>query len=111
MYSLFNLKADPTENAISSNPSILAMGGCLAIDWISFPWEHVYEPLPSNAYPFSRSFHNNGSTRYNMDSYYFIFSQIYAVISQKVTQISLGYCCQVAQELRFKMVNKNIFFG
>jgi hypothetical protein len=40
--SLYNLGADPTENTAFNNYSIVAMGGCLATDWISFPLESVY---------------------------------------------------------------------
>jgi hypothetical protein len=45
VFSLYNLGAHPTENTASKNPSILFMGGCLAIDWILFPRERVYRPL------------------------------------------------------------------
>jgi hypothetical protein len=57
--SLYNLGTNPTENTSSNNLSIVVMGGCLARDWISFPWERVYRPLTSNAYSFSRSLHSN----------------------------------------------------
>jgi hypothetical protein len=47
-FLLYSLGADPTENTASNNPTIVVMGGCLAIDWILFPQEHVYQPLPSS---------------------------------------------------------------
>jgi hypothetical protein len=48
---------------IAFNCPIVVMGGCLTIDWISFPRERVYRQLPSNARFFSRSLHSNGTTR------------------------------------------------
>jgi hypothetical protein len=63
--SLYNLETDPTENTASSNPSIVFMGDCLAIDWISLPRDRVYRPLLNNGYFFSWSLHSNSNTRYN----------------------------------------------
>jgi hypothetical protein len=40
--SICNLVVDPTESTASSNPSIVAVGGCLTIGWTSFPRERVY---------------------------------------------------------------------
>jgi hypothetical protein len=42
---IYNLRVDPTENTTSNNPSIVVMGGCLAVNWISFPRECIYQPL------------------------------------------------------------------
>jgi hypothetical protein len=46
--SLYNLGTDPTENTAYNNPSIVVMGRCLTIDWISFLREHLYRPLFRN---------------------------------------------------------------
>jgi hypothetical protein len=65
--SLYSLVVDPTENTVSSNPSVVVMGGCLAIDWIIFFLrERVSLPLSSNECSFSLSLHSNGYTRYNI---------------------------------------------
>jgi hypothetical protein len=42
---LYYLGAHPTENTASNSPSIVVMGGCLAIARISFPREHVYRAV------------------------------------------------------------------
>jgi hypothetical protein len=62
MSSLYSLGADPIENAASNNPSVV-VGGCLAIDWISFPREPVYRPLLINGCLFIHLLHSNGCTR------------------------------------------------
>jgi hypothetical protein len=59
--SLYNLGADTTENT-SNNPSVVLMGGCLAIYWISFPRERVYQPLLRIGCLFIRLLHRNGCT-------------------------------------------------
>jgi hypothetical protein len=77
--SLYNLRADATENTASNIPSIVVMGGCLAVDWLSFPTEHIYRPLfvdgcfvyPSVALQrlyssVSRSLPSNGSMRHSI---------------------------------------------
>jgi hypothetical protein len=64
--SLYSLRADPTENTASNSSSIIVIGSCLAIEWISFLQEHVYWPLPSNACSFLRSLHSNDVTWYNI---------------------------------------------
>jgi hypothetical protein len=46
--SLYNHGADQTVNTTSSNPSNVVIGGCLAIDWISFLWKRVYRLLLRN---------------------------------------------------------------
>jgi hypothetical protein len=59
---LCNLRADPTEDTTSSNPSIVVMGGCLAIDWISFLPERVYRPLLRNECLFRCLLHSSDCT-------------------------------------------------
>jgi hypothetical protein len=61
--SIYSLGPDPIENAASSNPSVVVIGGCLAIDWISFPRERVYRPLLRNGCLFIKLLHSNGCTR------------------------------------------------
>jgi hypothetical protein len=39
---------DSTENTASNNSSVVVMSGCLAIDWILFVREHVYQLLLRN---------------------------------------------------------------
>jgi hypothetical protein len=46
--SLYNLEVDPTDNTAPNNTFVVAMGGWLTIDWISFPRESVYRPLLRN---------------------------------------------------------------
>jgi hypothetical protein len=48
VFLLYNLVVDPTENTTSNNCSNVVMASCLEVDWISFPWERIYWPLPTN---------------------------------------------------------------
>jgi hypothetical protein len=48
--ALYNLGADLTENTASNNPSSVVLGCWLAINWISFPQELIYRPLPRNGF-------------------------------------------------------------
>jgi hypothetical protein len=43
--SLPSFGADPTENTAYNSPSMVVMGGCLAIGRISFPRERVYREV------------------------------------------------------------------
>jgi hypothetical protein len=55
--SLYSLRADPTENTPVSIVTVLCA--------FRFRGNMFTEPLPSNTCSFSRSFHSNGTTRYN----------------------------------------------
>jgi hypothetical protein len=59
--SLYNLRADPTENTASNKPSVV-VGSCLAIDWISFLQECVYRPLHRNRCLFICLLHSKDCT-------------------------------------------------
>jgi hypothetical protein len=56
-----------TENTTSNQPSIVVIGGCLAIGWASFLREGVYQSLRSSACFFSRMLHNSLTTWYTFN--------------------------------------------